>query len=242
MSEWLAGKHVVTAVLDGAAREVEEVRLRAGARVEGLAEIRSRAEGRDVPVTEVGEGEMPRVAGRAAAVACRCGPFRYRGEADLPSPRPEGSLVVVLDGIQDPQNLGAMIRTAECAGALALCIPGRRAAAVTPAVVRAAAGATEYLSVHRVGNVARTLELLADLGYWSFGLAVEGAESWDAVDYRGGAALVVGTEGAGLRRLVAERCDHLVALPMGGRVESLNASAAFAAVAFEVVRQQRGTS
>lgn len=239
MSEWLAGKHVVAAALTGGARDVHEVRVRRGSRVEESGGIAERARAAGVPAAEFDASDMPDVAGRPAAVAARCGPFRYRDESQLPTA--EGNtLVVVLDRIQDPQNLGAMIRTAEAAGARALCIPARHSAQITPAVVRASAGATEHLPIHQIGNVARTLEQLADLGYWSVGLAPEGAQPWNRVDYRGGVALVVGAEGEGLRRLVAERCDHLVALPMRGRTESLNANAAFAAVVFEVVRQQGG--
>lgn len=239
MSEWLVGKHVVSAALRGDARTVHEVWLRRGARVDEIEEIGSLAHGRGVAVSEVDPERMPRAAGRGGAVAARCGPFRYRDESQLPAPGDGEPLIVVLDRIQDPQNLGAMIRTAEAAGADALCIATRRAAEVTPAVVRASAGASEYLPIHRVGNMARTLGLLRDLGYWSVGLALGGAESWCEVDYRGPIALVVGAEGEGLRRLVAESCDHLVSLPMTGRVESLNASAAFAATVYELVRQRR---
>lgn len=239
MSEWLVGKHAVSAALAGTARQVHEVWIRRGARVEELGQIERQAREAGIEVNEASAEDMPGAAGRAGAVAARCGGFRYRDESDLPASDGDDSLVVVLDRIQDPQNLGAMIRTAEAAGAGALCIPGRQAAEVTPAVVRASAGATEFLPVHRVGNVARTLGLLHDLGYWSVGLAPGGRQAWSEVDYRGAIALVVGAEGEGLRRLVAERCDHLVSLPMRGRIESLNASAAFAAVAYELLRQRR---
>lgn len=239
MSEWLVGKHAVSAALLGGARTVHEVWLRRGARVEELGDIRVRAGERGVPVTEAPAERMPRAAGRAGAVAASCGPFAYRDESQLPAASGPGALIVVLDRIQDPQNLGAIIRTAEAAGADALCIARRHAAQVTPAVVRASAGASELLPIHRVANVARALELLADLGYWSVGLSPQGPRPWYAVDYRGPIALVVGAEGQGLRRLVAERCDHLVSLPMSGRVQSLNAGAALAAAVYEVIRQRR---
>lgn len=239
MSEWHAGKHAVTALLDAGLRSVQEVRLRDGSGAGELEEIVRLAAARGVEVREVGSDDMPRASGRPAAVAALCGPYPYRDETGLPAAEGENALVVVLDRIQDPQNLGAMVRTAEAAGARALCLSDRHSAQVTPAVVRASAGATEYLPIHRVRNVARTIEGLAALGYWSVGLAPEGDQGWDEVDYRGGVALVVGAEGEGLRRLVAERCDHLVSLPMRGRVASLNANAAFAAAVYEVVRQQR---
>ena len=194
-----------------------------------------------VPVREIGARELGGVA-PGATIAARCSAFRYRDEVDLPAADSQlPGLVIVLDGIQDPQNLGAIVRTAEAAGAAALCIPARRAAQVTPAVVRASAGATEHLPVYRVTNITRTLDRLKSLGYWTVGLSADATMRWDGLDYQQAVALVVGAEGQGLRRLVAASCDHLVALWMGGRVQSLNASAAFAAVVYEVVRQQQSS-
>ncbi|MFQ5928036.1 MAG: 23S rRNA (guanosine(2251)-2'-O)-methyltransferase RlmB, partial [Terriglobia bacterium] len=177
----------------------------------------------------------------AQRAAARCGPFLYRSEAELPT-ADKGRvpcLIVVLDQIEDPHNAGAIIRTAEAVGCAGICLPRRRAVSVTPAVVRASAGATEHLPVFRIGNVARTVERLQQAGYWAVALDHGAEQSWDEADYRGCIALVVGSEGRGVRRLVADRCDHRVALPMFGRVGSLNVSAAFAAAAYEVVRQQQ---
>jgi len=238
MTEWLSGRHAVEEALAGSARNVLEVLVRKGVRDAASGRIEALAREQSVPLS-VGDREVfGKLDLDGAGVAARCSSFRYRDEHDLPSG--EGDrLVVVLDSIQDPQNLGAIIRTAEVVGADALCIAERRSAQVTPAVVRASAGATEHLPIYRVVNIARLIGRLRKTGYWSVGLAPEGGEAWDKVDYRGPIALVVGAEGAGLRRLVAHECDHLVALPVRGKVESLNASAAFAAVAFEV-RRQRG--
>ncbi len=238
MTEWLRGRHAVEEALAGAARDVFEVLVRKGVRGAAGVRIEALAGEQGIGIAVANRDDFARLDLEGATVAARCSAFRYRHEHDLPSG--EGNrLVVVLDSIQDPQNLGAIIRTAEVVGADALCIAERRAAQVTPAVVRAAAGATEHLPIYRVVNIARLLGRLRKMGYWSVGLAPEGGERWDQVDYRGPIALVVGAEGAGLRRLVAHECDHLVALPVCGKVESLNASAAFAAVAFEV-RRQRG--
>lgn len=238
---WLGGVHVVREVVTGVNRAVQEVWVEAGAGAPGVEEIAAAARRRDIEVREMGTDAfagLP-IAG-AQHVAARCGPFRYRGEADLPAAVPERRpcFVVVLDHLQDPQNLGAILRTAEVAGALAAVLPKRRAAGITPAVVRASAGASEHLPVHAVANVARAVERLKELGYWTVGLDAGADAAWDSVDYRGAVGIVVGAEGAGLQRLVGERCDHLVALPVVGRVASLNASAAFAALAYEVVRQQ----
>ena len=238
MSELLLGRHAVEEALSGSARVVHAVLLREGSEQAVGARIPELAAAAGVEVSILAPDELERAGIEGgAAVAARCSEFRYRAAHELPAG--EGDrLIVVLDGIQDPQNLGAIIRTAESAGADALCIPERRAAQVTPAVVRASAGATEHLPICKVVNLARLLEQLREQGYWSVGLSPEGTESWTAVDYRGPIALVIGAEGKGIRRLVAEKCDHLVALPRRGRIESLNASAAFAAVAFEVVRQR----
>ncbi len=239
MAEWLIGRHAAAEALAGSARQVHEVWVLAGLRSGAAEEVRLRAQAAGVAVREIEARELGGVA-PGATIAARCSAFRYRDEADLPPADSRvPALLVVLDGIQDPQNLGAIVRTAEAAGAVALCIPSRRAAQVTPAVVRASAGATEHLPVHRVTNIARTLERLKDLGYWTVGLVAGGTTRWDHIDYQRAVALVVGAEGRGLRRLVAAGCDHLATLQMRGRVQSLNASAAFAAAAYEVVRQQQ---
>ena len=238
MTEWLVGRHSVEEALAGSARNVLEVLVRKGVRAAAGDRIEALARTQGVPVRVAGRGTLDETELDGAGVGALCSSFRYRNENDLPRGESD-RLVIVLDSIQDPQNLGAIIRTAEVVGADALCIAERRAAQITPAVVRASAGATEHLPIYRVVNIARLLGRLRKTGYWSVGLAPEGGEAWDHVDYRGPIALVVGAEGAGLRRLVAHECDHLVALPVRGKVESLNASAAFAAVAFEV-RRQRG--
>lgn len=150
-----------------------------------------------------------------------------------------GDLVVLLDGITDPQNLGAIARSAEAAGATALVLPKRRSAHVTPAAEKAAAGAFSWLEVALVPNLPRALGDLADRGLWSVGLAGEAPRSlWEEPLLDGPLALVVGAEGSGLSRLVAERCDALASIPMSGHVGSLNASAAAAVTLFEVGRRR----
>jgi 23S rRNA (guanosine2251-2'-O)-methyltransferase len=149
------------------------------------------------------------------------------------------ALIVAADHVEDPQNLGAIMRSAEAAGADALVIPDRRSAGVTAATRRAAAGAASHLAVARVPNLVRALEDLKEGGYWVTGLSTEArAVPYTTVDYLGKCALVVGGEGKGLSRLASERCDHLVKIPMRGKVASLNAAAACAVVIYEVVRQR----
>jgi 23S rRNA (guanosine2251-2'-O)-methyltransferase len=150
-------------------------------------------------------------------------------------------LIVALDQIQDPQNLGSICRTAECAGAAGVVIPERRAAEVTPAVCKASAGAVEHLSVARVRNVADFLADARRAGCWCYGASGDDdrAGAYDAPDYAGsGVVLVLGSEGSGLRPRVAKACDALIALPLRGRIRSLGVSAAAAAILYEILQQR----
>ena len=137
----------------------------------------------------------------------------------------DDTLILILDGVTDPHNLGAIIRSAECAGAHGVIIPERRAVGLTPAAVKASAGAVEYLPVAREVNLTRTIERLKKEGVWIYGTAMDG-EDYRKVDYSGAKALVIGSEGEGMSRLVGESCDKVVTLPMKGKIESLNASVA----------------
>ncbi|HUH07970.1 MAG TPA: 23S rRNA (guanosine(2251)-2'-O)-methyltransferase RlmB [Egibacteraceae bacterium] len=150
----------------------------------------------------------------------------------------DSDLLVVLDGVTDPQNLGAIARSAEAAGAGGLVISRRRSAHVTPAAERAAAGAFSWLPVAEVPNIARALADLAERGVWSVGLDADGPPLWDCELLDGKVAVVLGAEGKGLSRLVAERVDALASIPMPGRLASLNVSAAAAVALFEVVRRR----
>jgi 23S rRNA (guanosine2251-2'-O)-methyltransferase len=150
----------------------------------------------------------------------------------------EDALVVVLDQVQDPHNLGAVCRAAEVAGVAGVVIPERRAASVTPAACKASAGAVEHVAVARVRNVADWLADAKEAGAWVYGASAKADRAYTDVDWTGRAALVLGSEGSGLRRRVAETCDELVSIPMAGRVESLNASVAAAVILFEARRQR----
>jgi 23S rRNA (guanosine2251-2'-O)-methyltransferase len=149
------------------------------------------------------------------------------------------AFLLVLDGIEDPHNLGAIIRTAEGAGADGLVIPERRATGVTATVVKASAGASEYLAIARATNIGRTIEDLKSRNIWTVGLDERGAKSYDQLDYRMDCALILGKEGHGLHEQVRKKCDFLVSIPMLGKVPSLNVSVAAAIVMYEVARQRR---
>ena len=151
----------------------------------------------------------------------------------------EAPLIVVCDELSDPHNLGAVIRTAECAGAHGVVIPKRRSAGLTAVVAKTSAGAVSYLPVARVANLPSLLEDLKQQGVWIFGAAANGATALYDADLKGPAAIVIGSEGSGMSRLVSERCDFIVSIPMKGQINSLNASAAAAILLYEAVRQRR---
>lgn len=157
--------------------------------------------------------------------------------ADLASVPKTARLVVMLDGVEDPHNLGAVIRTANAAGADAVIIPERRAAGATETVAKAAAGALEYVPLIRVVNMARTLTEMKQAGYWIYGLDERGTEPYDTVVYNQPTAIVLGGEGKGLHQLVRDRCDVLVRIPMSGQIPSLNVSVAAGVVLFEWKRR-----
>jgi 23S rRNA (guanosine2251-2'-O)-methyltransferase len=157
----------------------------------------------------------------------------------LAARRAEHSLIVVLDGVEDPHNLGAILRTADAAGADGVVVPDRRAAGVTGIVAKVSAGASEHLPIAKVTNISRALEELKSNDLWIVGLDERGPQTYDAVDYKMHCAVVLGAEGKGLHELVRRHCDFLVSIPMLGKVPSLNVSVAAGIVLFEVVRQRR---
>lgn len=157
---------------------------------------------------------------------------------DAAAEKGETPLLVVCDEISDPHNLGAILRTAECAGAHGVIIPKRRSAGLTAIVGKTSAGAVSYMPVARVANLPATLEELKKKGVWVYGTAAEGTTSLYDADLKGPAAIVIGSEGSGMGRLVREKCDFLVSIPMKGHISSLNASAAAAILLYEAVRRR----
>lgn len=164
-------------------------------------------------------------------------PYVYADAAALLERR--DPLIVVLDQVQDPQNLGAICRTAECAGADGVVLPERRAAAVTAAVCKASAGAVEHLAIARVRNLADFVADAKAAGLWCYGADAASPSSYADLDYRGGIALVLGSEGRGLRPRVASVCDALISIPLSGRIESLSVSAAAAVLLYAAARARR---
>ena len=157
-----------------------------------------------------------------------------------PNAQAADQLLVLLDGIEDPHNVGAIVRTALAAGAAGLIIPERRAAGLTDTVARVSAGALAHLPVARVKNLARAMEQLKEAGFWLIGLDERAEKSYTEVDYKGRIAIVMGSEGTGLHELVSKRCDFLVSIPTTGPVRSLNVSVAAGVVLFEALRRRTG--
>lgn len=192
-----------------------------------------------VPLSVATSEEIEKRAGSPShqGVCAAVEPYRYAdADALLALPEP---LLVVLDQVQDPQNLGAICRTAECAGAAAVVLPERRSAEVTASVAKASAGAVEHLRVARVRNLTDFLHAARDAGVWAYGAQAGAPLAYDAVDYEGsGVALVLGGEGRGLRPRVAGACDALVSIPLSGRIESLSVSAAAAVLLYAAQRRR----
>ena len=198
-----------------------------------------------IPVRFLPRVELDRMAGSGShqGVVAVTSSKQYNDLDDLiAAKRGQYSLIVVLDGVEDPHNLGAILRTADAAGADGVVIPERRAAGITGTVVKSSAGASEHLPVAKVTNIARTLEDLKVQNIWTVGLDERGAQSYESLDYKMDCAIVLGAEGKGVHDLVARKCDFLVSIPMLGKVSSLNVSVVAGVVLYEVVRQRRKIS
>ena len=208
-----------------------------------IAKLAALAEEQGVPVRRRERVDLERLAGTShhQGVVLKVAPFVYAELEDVianNSKSDAGLFVLVLDGIQDPQNLGALIRSAACAGLHGVVIPKDRACGVTPTVEKASAGAVETIPIIQVTNLVQALEHLKQAGCWVFGLAGEAQKDMYQADYRGHLALVIGSEGEGIRPLVRKHCDLLLSIPHYGGVSSLNASVAGGVVMFEAARQR----
>ena len=237
-------------VLRAGRRQIHELRVADGAqdRADGeLAGILDGARRAGIVVRQVPREELAELAdgGNHQGVALRTGGYPY-GDFNqiLQTVRDDpAAVVLLLDHIEDPQNVGSLLRTADAAGVAGVILPADRAAGVTAAVVRASAGASEHLRVVRVVNLSRAIGELKACDCWITGLDVgDGARAYTAIDFKGRCGLVVGNEGHGLGRLIREQCDFIAQLPMRGQVASLNAGVAGALVLYEVLRQHGGTA
>jgi len=237
---WITGFHAVEEALT-AGRALERIviaRGRHGERVEAVVQL---AKSRNVPVRFEERLQVDRLTatsqhqGVAALVAAK----PAADLEDLLRSKNAQGLLVLLDGIEDPHNLGAIVRTALAAGAQAVVIPERRAAGLSDTVERASAGALAHLPVARVKNLVRAMEEIKEAGYWLVGLDERAAKNYTEADLKGPVGIVLGSEGQGLHELTRKHCDFLVSVPTTGPVRSLNVSVAAGVMLFEVVRQRR---
>jgi 23S rRNA (guanosine2251-2'-O)-methyltransferase len=231
----LSGIHPVAEALRSN-HPLDRVLIAQGAGGPRLQEIIDMARRSSVAVRFEPRSALDRLAGTSAhqGVVAMGAAKKYAGLDDVAS----SDLIVVLDGVEDPHNLGAIIRTAHAAGAGGIVIPERRAAGVTDVVAKAAAGALEHLPVTRVTNINRALEELKESGHWIYGLDERGTEAYDRVDYSTPTVIVLGGEGKGLHEQVRKHCDVLVRIPMAGKISSLNVSVAAGVVLFEWRRRR----
>jgi 23S rRNA (guanosine2251-2'-O)-methyltransferase len=236
----LAGIHPVREALR-AGRAFDRVLIAKGAGGPRIQEIVDACKRGGVLVRFEDRSALDRASGNPThqGVVAFAAPTKYASLDEMAS---TANLLVVLDGVEDPHNLGAIIRTANAAGADAVVIPERRAVGLTDTVAKSAAGALEYVPVVRTPNISRSLETLKKEGFWVYGLDERGEESYDNVDYAKKAAIVLGGEGKGLHQLVREHCDVLVRIPMAGTIPSLNVSVAAGIVLFEYKRKSRQRS
>jgi 23S rRNA (guanosine2251-2'-O)-methyltransferase len=220
----------------------EKILIARGRSRAGLQKILSLAEKNSIPVEFVDREKMDSLAqhGVHQGFLGLCRERDYATVEEVMANRREnnnGDLVVLLDGVVDPRNLGAIIRTAYCLGANGVIIPENRAAPVTALASKASAGASELLPVARVVNIVRTIEYLKKKGFWIYGADAEQGSALDSLDYEGNIAVVAGSEGHGIRPLVRKNCDFLVSIPMKGRIASLNVSVATGVILFEILRK-----
>jgi len=240
LREFLYGRNAVLEALR-AGKPIGKILLAKGARAKGsLAEIIALARSRGVPIQRVERRELDKIADRHQGVVAEAGEYEYASLEEIltaAEERGEKPFLLILDCLQDVQNFGSLLRTAEAVGVHGVIIPKRRAVGVTAAVRKASAGAVEHLRIARA-NLARTIAALKEKGLWVIGLDMAGEQSYDEADLDIPLAIVVGGEGQGLSRLVRENCDFLVRLPMCGQVSSLNAAVAGSIVLYEAWRRR----
>lgn len=236
----LIGIHAVAAAIE-AGRPLDRLLVLKGAGGPRLQQIIDAARKARTPIRFETRAHLDREArgGVHQGVVAFSSERGFANLGDVIAQAPADALIVVTDGVEDPHNLGAIIRSAHAAGAYALVLPERRSAGLTETTAKAAAGALEFLPIVRVVNVNRSLDQLKKAGFWTFGLDERGEQTIYDVDLAGKVALVLGAEGGGLHRLTAETCDVLVRIPMAGKIASLNVSVAAGVALFEVVRRRR---
>ncbi len=239
----VAGRNEVAEALRSG-RPIDCLYVASGGRSGSLGPLIAQAKNRGIPVKNTDVRKLDRMCGGTAhqGIAAAAAAKEYSSVEDifrLAKKRGEPPFILIADGLEDPHNLGAVIRVAECAGAHGVIIPQRRSAGLTATVEKASAGALEYMPVARVTNLASALDDLKTRGVWIYA-ADMGGEPWCGIDYTGPMALVIGSEGSGIGPLIRKKSDFVISLPLLGKINSLNASVACGVICYEVVRQRHG--
>lgn len=239
----IAGRNAVTEALRSG-RVIDSIIVARGNLGGAVSSIIAKAKNKNIPIKEADTKKLDFMCGGAVhqGIVAVAAIKEYASVDDifaLAETRGELPFIIIADGLEDPHNLGAIIRTAECAGAHGVIIPRRHATGLTYAVGKASAGAIEYVPVARVTNIAATIEELKQRGLWIYAADMDG-QPWCEADLKGAVGLVVGNEGKGVSRLVKEKCDVVLSLPMKGQINSLNASVAAGIMMYEISRQRSG--
>lgn len=239
----IIGRNAVSEALRSG-RAIDTLMVARGERNGSIGRIIAECRDNGVVVKEVDRKKLDLMCGGAVhqGIAAYAASHEYASIDDifaLAEERGEKPFIIICDELEDPHNLGAVIRTAEATGAHGIIIPKRRNASLSYVVGKASAGAVEYVPVARVSNIAQTIDELKEKGIWFYAADMDG-EDWCSVNYDGGVGLVIGSEGRGISRLVKEKCDFIVSMPMKGRINSLNASVAAGVLMYEVARQRAG--
>lgn len=224
-------------------KDINKIFVSRGEKQGSINKIIGRAKGKGIVLVEVDKGKLDEMSqtGNHQGVIAIVPPFEYCNVEDIleeAKSKNEEPLILILDGIEDPHNLGAIIRTAETAGVHGIIIPKRRAASVNSTVNKVSAGAVEHMKISRVNNINDTIQFLKDSGLWIIGTDGKAENYYYEQDLTGPIALVIGSEGFGMNRLVSENCDILVKIPMKGKITSLNASVSAGIVTYEIVKQR----
>lgn len=224
-------------------KEIEKILVINGEVKGSIKKIIAMAKDRDIIVQYVDKRKLDQISQGSShqGVACLVSPYVYCTLDDIMEKAKESGeppFILILDGIEDPHNLGSIIRTAECSGVHGVIIPKRRAAHVTETVYKSSAGAVEHMLIAKVNNISDTIDRLKEEGLWIYGADMDGKEKYFHTDLTGAVAIVIGSEGKGISRLVKEKCDFLLNIPMKGKISSLNASNAASILMYEVVRQK----
>lgn len=243
MSEQIVGRNPVIEAIRSEIRHIEKIWITNDNEHPRLKDIIKAAKYKGIPLQRCSKHQLDKHQGNHQGVIADVSTFEYTDLSVLlkkiPIKKDTPILLIMIDQVQDPRNLGAIVRTANATGADGVLIPKNNAASVTTVVHKAAAGSTEYTPITRVTNLAQTIETLKDVGVWVVGTAEDANMSYTSADYSVPLCIVLGNEGQGIRRLVKQKCDYLVHLPMMGKIASLNVSVTAGVLLYEVLRQRQ---